>query len=331
MVIKFLKAGSGDCILISHQKHNILIDGGNEPDYLLAEIGKIHNARQHIDLLVITHHDDDHINGILVFLERAVKKEYGDDFIKEVIFNSPRVIQGKLPEVKSQSLSYRQAYVAENLLMQLNPKWEICSEQTEVKAYGSLRLRFLSPVTTDLDIYSQAPGAYLSSDFKCDWDSSIDTLVPYITDDSQDISVANRTSVVILAETDQQRVLLTGDVTPDRFNSILEKLATEEATDRVRFDYIKLPHHTSYRSLTKSIIEKLDCKSFIISTNSKKYYLPNKRALIKILLYLKRADEETEFSFNYEDALNNLKITIQEQKKYRIKLTKNNQTYGISI
>jgi beta-lactamase superfamily II metal-dependent hydrolase len=331
MVIKFLKAGSGDCILISHQKHNILIDGGNEPDYLLAEIGKIHDAKQHVNLLVITHHDDDHIKGILVFLERVVKKEYGEDFIKEVIFNSPRAIRNKLPEVKSQSLSYKQAYLAENLLLLLKTKWEICTEQTEIKTYGSLRLRFLSPLVADLDIYSKEPGAYLSSDFKCDWNSPIDTLTPYITDDSQDISVANRTSVVILAETDHQRVLLTGDITPDRFLSILEKLTTEASTERVRFDHIKLPHHTSYRSLNKAIIEKLDCKSFIISTNSKKYYLPNKRALIKILLYLKRADEETEFHFNYEEALNNLKITIQEQKKYRIKLTKNNQTYGVSI
>lgn len=331
MNIKFLKAGSGDGILISHQQNHILIDGGNDPNYLLTEIGKIYDAKEVINLLVITHHDDDHISGILTLLERVIKKDYGENFIREVIFNSPRKVYGNLTENISQSLSYKQAYQAENLILQINPLWDTCTNETAIKTYGNLRLRFLSPVQADLDIYSKTPGSYLTGDFKCDWNSSIKSLIPYITDDSQDKSIANRTTVVILAETTFQRVLLTGDVTPNHLSDILDRLAEEDGTERVRLDHIKLPHHGSYRSLSKLIIEKIDCKSFIISTNSKKHYLPNKRALIKILLYLKRNDEEIEFLFNYEEALNNLDISAQEQKKYRIKLTKNNQPYGVSI
>lgn len=42
MKIKFLKAGTGDSILIHHKIYNILIDGGNDSSYLLNEIEKIH-------------------------------------------------------------------------------------------------------------------------------------------------------------------------------------------------------------------------------------------------------------------------------------------------
>jgi hypothetical protein len=331
MQIKFLKAGSGDSILISHQTHHILIDGGNEPDYLLAQLTNIYASSQCIDLLVITHHDDDHINGILVFLERVVKREFGDHFIKEVIFNSPRAIHGTLPQINSQLLSYRQAYLAENLLEQINPTWEICNEDTRQKIFKDMTLHFLSPTQEDIDIYSNRPGAYLSSDFKCDWSVPIDDLVPFISDDSKDSGIANKTSVVIIAETPGRRVLLTGDVTPDRLLVILQKLCAKENKDRIKFDYVKLPHHGSYRSLTKSIIEKLDCHNFIISTNSSKYFLPNKRTLIKILLWLKRQDEDINFLFNYEEALLNLNVSPQEQKKYQIKLIKNNQSYGFGI
>ncbi len=44
-----------------------------------------------------------------------------------------------------------------------------------------------------------------------------------------------------------------------------------------------MPHHGSYRNLNKFIVNNINCSQFIISTNSAKYYLPNKRAIIKIL------------------------------------------------
>lgn len=47
-------------------------------------------------MLIVTHHDDEHIKGIIDLLERVVIGEYGNknDFIKKVVFNSPRKILG---------------------------------------------------------------------------------------------------------------------------------------------------------------------------------------------------------------------------------------------
>ncbi|WP_294229699.1 MBL fold metallo-hydrolase [uncultured Chryseobacterium sp.] len=108
MEIKFLKAGSGDSILIQEGGHNILIDGGNDCKYLLQQVEKIYIKREKIDLLIVTHHDDDHIKGIIDLLSL---EKYHQNFILKVIFNSPRKYLGILPKAyDSRLLSYKQAY-----------------------------------------------------------------------------------------------------------------------------------------------------------------------------------------------------------------------------
>ena len=46
MKIKFLKAGTGDSIVIKHAQYNIIIDGGNDSSYLLTEISKIKDRNE---------------------------------------------------------------------------------------------------------------------------------------------------------------------------------------------------------------------------------------------------------------------------------------------
>jgi beta-lactamase superfamily II metal-dependent hydrolase len=154
----------------------------------------------------------------------------------------------------------------------------------------------------------------------------------YIDDKSQDKSVPNKSSVVLKIQADGKKILLTGDVTPDRLELILGKLSKENNNEPVEFDYVKLPHHGSYRSMSKKIIEKLKCKNFIISTNSKKYYLPNKRTLLKVLKFSDRTDNQPiNFIFNYEESITNLEISKKEKIDYNFKLTPNNKSYGFSF
>jgi beta-lactamase superfamily II metal-dependent hydrolase len=333
MEIKFLKAGTGDSILIHHKTHNILIDGGNDSSYLLNEIEKIHQKNEFIDLLIVTHHDDDHIKGIIDLLERVVTGEYGNknDFIKKVIFNSPRKILGTTIPKQNRLLSYKQAHELEELLNKINTDWELFTDKNESLKYEDLRIDFLSPTEEDLEKYCDNKAVYLSGDFKCDWKSTMHLLENHIHDKSQDKSIPNKSSLVVKIECEGKKVLLTGDVTPDRLELIVNKLAFENENNPTYFDYIKLPHHGSYRSLNKNIIEKISCYNYVISTNSNKHFLPNKRALLKILKFLKRDKEQIHFMFNYEEALDNLEITEKEKKDYNFMVTSNNQKYGISI
>lgn len=334
MEIKFLKAGSGDSIVIHHNTSNIIIDGGNDSTYLIKQIEDIFNRNETINLLVITHHDDDHIKGIIDSLKFIEENNYNENktFIKKVIFNSPRLFLKKIPTSEKRTLSYKQAYELEELLLQLNINWSLCDETTDSIEIENIKLNILSPTKTDLNTYSNQKGAYLASDNRCDWSSSLAILDKHLDDKSQDNTVSNNSSIVLQLLYEDKNILLTGDVTPSRLENIIKKMYSNNHSQRVKFDFIKLPHHGSYRSLNRSILEKIDCSTFIISTNSKKYYLPNKRALLKILKYMDRTiNNRIKFLFNYEEAINNLKISNKELQDYNFELKANNQPYGISI
>ncbi len=330
MNIKYLKAGSGDSILLQDGAHNVLIDGGNDFTYLHDEVTKIFNKGQKLDLVIVTHHDDDHIKGIILLIKAALNGEFGEQFIKEIIVNTPKKLKGTLSVPEEDTLSYRQARDLEDLLVGYTAKWSIATIDTADRSVGSMNFKFLSPVQEVLEIYGSAKGAYLTSDYRCDWDASMATLEKYLSDESQDNSDSNKTSIVILAEADGKRVLLAGDCIPKRLVEILDDLQKESPESPVHFDYVKLPHHGSYRSLCKTALEKMACTKFIISTNSKKHYLPNKRAILKVAKWVYRKDEDIEFLFNYSEPIQNLKIKASELRKYKIKLKQNNEIYGYS-
>lgn len=335
MEIKFLKAGTGDAILIHHKGNNIIIDGGNDSKYLLQEVDDIYNKGEKIDLLVITHHDDDHIAGILDLFNHIEEYKYSktDKFIKRVIFNSPRLVLNKITKTDaSKNLSYKQAFLVEEYLREINTQWDKYSESSSDISFDGLNFKILSPTEEDLNKYAIKKGAYLTSDWKCDWNSPMAILDPHINDDSQDSTVSNASSIVFEVNFEDCKILLTGDVIPKRLEKIMTDLYEENNNKPLKFDYIKLPHHGSYRSLNRNILEKIECSNFIISTNSKKYSLPNKRALLKVLKFCPRPNNTPiNFIFNYEESLNNLSIKPEEKSRYNFILTPNNQKNGFSI
>ncbi|WP_278380384.1 ComEC/Rec2 family competence protein [Chryseobacterium arthrosphaerae] len=326
MKIKFLKAGSGDSILIQDEGHNILIDGGNDSKYLLKEIEVIYANNEKIDLLIITHHDDDHIQGIIDVLNID---KFQKNFIKRVIFNSPRKFLDLLPQnSNSRLLSYSQAYDVENILMDLDIPWDITTENTPDFKIGNMDLAILAPKEIDIKKYAEDKDAKLLSNKIKDWNTDLSEILEYLDDFSQDTSSSNRTSIVLLLTHNELKYLFTGDITPNRLKKIIDNLYEIQNNEKpVRFEIIKLPHHGSYRSLNKKILEKISCENFVISTNSNKDNLPNKTTLGKVIKYANRIDK-INFYFNYSEALNKLNISKQDMVKYEFNLISNNEEYG---
>lgn len=335
MKIKFLKAGGGDAILIHHKNRNILIDGGNESTFLLKELNSIIGNGECIDLLVITHHDDDHIAGVIEILEHVKSGKYGDnkDIIKRVLFNSPKLILEQTRQTDDSLLSYRQAHIVENLLAEINTDWSnIITNESDPINFDDMKLTFLSPDKNSLEKYSEDKGVLLSRESKCDWNIPMSKLEKWIDDASQDNSKSNRSSIVILLECNDKKILLTGDVTPDRFTKVIQEMYNKNNNQPVPFDYIKLPHHGSYRNLNKKVLSQINCFNYIITTDGSNSSLPDKRALLKIVLYLKNENRKCiKFFFNYKDTIDNLKITPRELKKYNISLMSNNNENGYNI
>lgn len=75
--VSFLDAGQGDAIFIqTPSRQQILIDGGPDPDKICHALGdKLPFWDKSLDLVVLTHPDEDHITGLLEVLRRYKVKQ----------------------------------------------------------------------------------------------------------------------------------------------------------------------------------------------------------------------------------------------------------------
>ncbi len=76
--VEMLAGGNGDALWIEYgdpdRPFRILVDGGTEPTRttLAARFGALPDDQRHVELLIVTHIDGDHIGGILDFLEKQM-------------------------------------------------------------------------------------------------------------------------------------------------------------------------------------------------------------------------------------------------------------------
>lgn len=92
MTIKTLPAFYGDCILVSwiHEgkKRNMLVDGGPAATYpvcIRLLLAALKEQEQVIDLLIVTHYDKDHIDGIIQWYQ---DEDADSSIIQNVWFNN---------------------------------------------------------------------------------------------------------------------------------------------------------------------------------------------------------------------------------------------------
>ncbi|MDU0321148.1 MBL fold metallo-hydrolase [Clostridium butyricum] len=334
MKIEMLPAFYGDCILINFKdenkiSRNILIDGGIRRTYetaLKKRLKKIIENNENIDLLVVTHIDDDHIGGIIKLFE---DKNINKQFIKKVWFNSHCNIYRKYgdivdnTELKIQDnnnlkTSSNQAITLEKKLRALNI-WEeevieVSNKFKEYKFYG-LKITVLTPDFNTLCklnkkiIDELGTDGLLTASKVNDYDKTIDTLIRM--DFEEDESITNKSSISFIIEDENSlKYLLLGDSHPTDVISSLKKLGYCKE-NKIKLEYIKLSHHASKRNLNYDLLEVLDCNKYIVSTNGLHSNLPNKQTLARIL----NNNEKSEIYFNYPDLYKKI-FNYDERIKY---------------
>lgn len=314
MRIEFLQAGTGDSIWISHNKTNIIVDGGNRAIAIKERFDQMPED-ENIDLLIVTHIDSDHIAGVIALVDKILEQRELNR-LKQVWFNFP-----KLEEIGEYSVSEGNA-LSTSLCKISGLCW--CNNTSDMIGHkvviGDIHLHVLAP---DHDVaYEYKPKAPDELGVEnADWNVELETLVENVDDDDIDEGGPNSQSLVILLECEGKNVFLPGDCTPKELLAALRAYNSVNGSP-IKFDLMKLPHHGSVRNITKDIMEEIVCSNFVISTNvNKKYLFPNKETIAKLIRYRNYAEETINVHFNYEDALNVLNITEKEQADNNIKLT----------
>lgn len=348
LTTKFIKAGNGDAILINFQEdeksifHNILIDGGGKlayEDNLKYELINIIKSGECIDLLVVTHIDQDHIGGIVkMFDEIKSGNLYWQDTngdkkyleIIEIWFNANSLLEENdfwlSSETTKVSLSQGadlQLYVDKkaefvNAFVARPEKYE---KNAGIAYFGENRkakITVLSPTENYLVTYNEnIKNKWIEkvqellknkhSDYKVGAIQSkynkmlINELIPIVekqrkdNQEDKDTSETNLSSIAFIFEFGGKSFLLLGDAPYQTITKSLEDLKFSKANPLV-VDYVKLSHHGGISNTNYELLEMIDCKNFIISSNGQNHDLPNKSTLAKII---SAKGNNVNFFFNY--------------------------------
>ncbi|MDJ0768049.1 MAG: CHAT domain-containing protein [Ilumatobacter sp.] len=117
--------------------------------------------------------------------------------------------------------------------------------------------------------------------------------VPFDPDDSE----PNGSSISFLAEFGGRAVLFAGDAHAPQLAAAVRRLIEQRGLDgRLPVDALKMAHHGSARNNSYELLELLDCRRYLLSTNGTKHHHPDPEALARVLNVY---DDGTEFHFNY--------------------------------
>jgi len=327
-VLKFkvLKAGHGDCILLSLDiegvNKNILIDGGvsatfrsqNSKGPLLKELERISSLGERVDLLILTHIDDDHIGGLIKgFKDNGILTQLTD----KVWFNAANSIaehfgfdknynksvsaeQFQLEETNNNT-SVRQGVTFERYVTSLKIWDKSLIKAGNSYSFFGLKFTILSPNDLTLQKLFNKWEREESSNFTSSKESDYrENLRDLLGDDifDEDKSIANGSSIAFLVEYSDKNILFLGDAHSSVIEQELEKLGFTEANP-LNVEYVKLSHHGSKFNTSPRLLSILNCNNFIISSNTKIFNLPNKKTIARLL----NNKSELKIYFNYPEII----------------------------
>ncbi|MDQ0876513.1 hypothetical protein QFZ77_005172 [Paenibacillus sp. V4I3] len=308
--IKSLKANYGDCFLIrfgeGDQISNVLVDGGITRTYnseLKNEIRSIIESGQSIDLLVVTHIHDDHLQGIVkLFSDNDIDKS----LIKKVWFNSNKLLSRYIEDLvpnevnlydnESREMGVNKANTLERSLDRLGLLSDSLVQRSKQYMNLSINGAFITVLTpnsdgleglkVEFDEERQMAGAMH------DYEISLDKISLFNFE--EDNSVLNRSSISFILDYNGKKIMMLGDAFPSDVIYALKRLGYSEK-NQLKVDVIKLSHHASKKNTSIKLLNLIDCSRYIVSTDGSKRGMPSKECLGRII----RSKKNVELLFNY--------------------------------
>lgn len=336
MKIHPLKADYGDAIYIEIESQDkvvkIVIDGG--PETTEDDIASIYHEIGYIDLLILTHYDEDHIKGILKFISglKGNKKVIGCLWT-----NCARIIDFDNDE---NTAAYEDAFTLASHLSKLQKKgvvgeWRdlICTDTPSYELEGC-RIDVLSPTSDVLEELQKRYRKYiddhgLKDDPDLEEDVSYKTVLTHAHIPLHELvskfkktntTFMNKTSIAIRIQAEGKTLLFAGDAEHNTLKESLERLGASSEKPMF-FDLIKISHHGSKANISQELMALIDCTSYLITTSGGDggAYHPDRMTLACLNYWpRKRADEKLTLYLNYPlDKImeRNTELLSEEERK----------------
>ena len=306
------RARKGDCLIVHYGTKTepglMLIDGGPADVYQpflkprLAEIRKARglsaNATLPVDLLMVSHIDDDHIKGVLELTKEMIETQgpkplringLWHNTFDDIIGNNPdklraavtasfgtaslsgdpEEVEGLDPDAAKVLASIDQGFRLRDdsraLKLRINPQFKgkvVIAKKNgkQVDMGKGLKFTVVGPMNDEVLALQQAHDEFLEKK-----EQKSEASLAAFTDKS----VPNLSSLVVLAEVGKKRILFTGDARGDKILDGLELvgLLKKDGKSEIHVDVLKCPHHGSNRNIDPIFFRRITADHYIFSGN----------------------------------------------------------------
>lgn len=319
--IKMLQVLHGDSFILKTKKGDeeglIVVDGGpgkSDENEFYREIIKYPS----IDLMVMTHPDSDHIDGILNYVKQNINSPLFP--VKELWANCPEEPLWRSDSNCGIKDGVRLSVYLSDLvnLGKLNWRHDITIESKIDCPFADIVI--LNPWPLDLKEYEEKyEGGYLKSKFEGrkvddskridkDFNTQLETLASRPYNPPKHINynkAANLASIAFILNCDYYSILMLADSYPHTICQSLKEMGVSEENP-LKVDFIKVAHHGSANNISNELLSLVRCQNFLIPTNGGKGISnhPDRETLARILCN-GVGNEETKINifFNYSQEI----------------------------
>lgn len=305
--IEALKAKHGDCLLLhwgsGDKRYLAVIDGGPDLVYSTALKPRLLQIAKGqpltIDLMMLSHIDDDHINGLLDMLGEIDSGDL-DATIDLAWFNSLEgLLDGDLPSnPETATASVHKVFEPapgskaswEDKVLASVPQGQDLTNalksiglvETLNHPYPKLVMRGLDPRYASicgLKLTPIAPDRKSVEALRKVWKEKRRDDHDPVTAAYKDRSPYNLSSIVVIAEYGERSILLTGDALGRHILEGLEEINWPKQDGRWHFDLLKLPHHGSQNNVTQEFFETVTADCYLVSGDQGRFPNPHEKAM----------------------------------------------------
>lgn len=313
--VEILKAQYGDCIFVTinsdGKEYTIMIDGGLESTYqerrrgkagaLQEKLNQLKERGKHIDLLILTHVDYDHIGGVLKWFETDFPE---DGFVKRIWINDDVMIDAP------SDLNNNAAHEASLLKLldehHVTHEHQIVAGKEEQFEWGKIYI--LAPNEEDHNKIAAKVAANLDNKENTNYKKDIKRLIEdgWTLDN---VTPENDASIAFLLHTnDGENDLFLGDANIDAVMKTINVLKDFEKP--IHCKWVKLSHHGSKNNFKPDFLKLVEGENYIFSSNGDYYGHPDKEVAAELI-------DKTEATlwFNYVERGRSM-ITNQDKLDY---------------
>jgi hypothetical protein len=308
--LEAVRAEAGDCLLLhygdANQPRLIVVDGGpskNTYKRLRSRLDALRQAGGFVDrgeplpieLLMVSHIDDDHIDGILHLTRQLLDEGNAQSYeIKTMWHNSFNDLIGDgADELRTAArdgvaaasaggdffdqglVSHDTALIVASVdqgrelrdnanQLGLSPPLLLAKDDEKPRNFGAgLKLRVVGPLRAQ------------AVELQEEWETRLKQLAAQGKLDAAtaaafaDQSAANLASIVVLAERGGKTMLLTGDARADFLAESLRAQGLLGDSGRLHVDVFKLPHHGSARNVERQTFDQITADHYVVSGDGK--------------------------------------------------------------